>query len=90
MRCPEYVAADGMRILAAPMKEDTAVVSGESGAVGIGCMANILQYKELETIKKALKLDENSIILCISTEGDTDVQNYKNIVWEGKHSKFEV
>ena len=90
VRCPEYVAADGMRILAAPMKEDTAVVSGESGAVGIGCMANILQYKELETIKKALKLDENSIILCISTEGDTDVQNYKNIVWEGKHSKFEV
>ena len=90
VRCPEYVAADGMRMLAAPLKGDTAVVSGESGAVGIGCVANILQYKELENIKKALQLDENSVILCISTEGDTDAQNYKKVVWEGKYSKFEV
>lgn len=26
---------------------------------------------------KALKIDENSRILCISTEGDTDVEGYK-------------
>ncbi len=87
--CPEYVAADGMRMLAAPVKRDTAVISGESGAAGFGCMANLLQDKELEEFKKKLKLDKNSNILCISTEGDTDAQNYQNIVWGGKYSKFE-
>lgn len=34
---------------------------------------------------KALKIDENSRILCISTEGDTDVEGYKNVVWNGSH-----
>ena len=89
LRCDEYVAADGMRILAAPVKGDEAVVSGESGASAFGCVTNILQYKEWEDIKNRLKLDKDSVILCISTEGDTDAQNYKDIVWNGKYSKFE-
>lgn len=89
LRCDEYIAADGMRILAAPVKGDKAVVAGESGAAAFGCMANILQYKEWEDIKNKLKLYQNARILCISTEGDTDVQNYSNIVWGGKYSKFE-
>lgn len=88
-RCPEYIAADGMRILAAPVKGDAAVISGESGAAGFGCMVNILQDKALEEMKNKLKLDKNSNILCISTEGDTDAQNYQNVVWGGKYSKFE-
>ena len=36
-----------------------------------------------------LQLDEHSSILCISTEGDTDVENYNHIVWGGKYSKFK-
>ena len=28
----------------------------------------------------ALKIDENPKILCISTEGDTDVEGYRNVV----------
>lgn len=89
IRCPEYMAADGMRILAAPVKGDTAVVAGESGAAAFGAMANILLDKELDAYKKLLKLDENARILCISTEGDTDKENYQNVVWGGKYSKFE-
>ena len=34
---------------------------------------------------KAIKIDENSRILCISTEGDTDVEGLKNVVWNGAH-----
>ncbi len=89
IRCPEYMAADGMRILAAPAKGDTAVVAGESGAAAFGAMANILLDEELAEWKKVLKLDENSRILCISTEGDTDKENYRNVVWGGKYSKFD-
>ena len=29
------------------------------------------------------KLDENSKVLFFSTEGDTDKENYKRVVWEG-------
>ena len=78
-----------MRILAAPAKGDTAVVAGESGAAAFGAMANILLDEGLVEYKKLLKLDENSRILCISTEGDTDKENYQNVVWSGKYSKFE-
>ena len=89
IRCPEYMAADGMRILAAPAKGDTVVVAGESGAAAFGAMTNILLDEELAEWKAVLKLDENSRILCISTEGDTDQENYQNVVWGGKYSKFD-
>ncbi|MBR4113407.1 MAG: diaminopropionate ammonia-lyase [Anaerotignum sp.] len=89
IRCPEYMAADGMRLLAAPVKGDTAVVAGESGAAAFGAMANILLDEELAEYKNLLKLDENSRILCISTEGDTDQENYRNVVWGGKYSKYD-
>ncbi|WP_458406993.1 diaminopropionate ammonia-lyase [Anaerotignum sp.] len=90
IRCPEYMAADGMRILASPAKGDATVVAGESGAAAFGAMVNILLDEELAEYKKLLKLDENSCILCISTEGDTDKENYQNVVWRGKYSKFDV
>jgi hypothetical protein len=32
-----------------------------------------------------LKLDSDSVVLVISTEGDTDVKHYREVVWEGKH-----
>ena len=89
IRCPEYAAADGMRILAAPAGGDSAVTAGESGAAAFGCMVNILLDEELAEWKKLLKLDENAKILCISTEGDTDKKNYQDVVWGGKYTKFE-
>lgn len=89
IRCPEYAAADGMRILAVPVKGDESVTAGESGAAAFGAMANILMDAEFAEWKKALQLDENSRILCISTEGDTDKKNYQDVVWGGKYTKFE-
>lgn len=88
IHCPEYAAADGMRILASPVKGDTAVTAGESGAAAFGCMANILMDQDLAEWKKLLKLDENAKILCISTEGDTDQKNYRDVVWGGKYAKY--
>lgn len=85
--CPDYVAANGMRILGNPPRGDERVISGESGAVTAGCLAEIMRNPELEDMKKALKLDENSRILCISSEGDTDEANYKAVVWDGKYTR---
>ncbi|MBS4535232.1 diaminopropionate ammonia-lyase [Clostridium sp. D2Q-14] len=81
--CPEYVSADGMRILGNPLQGDEKVVSGESGAVTTGMVYSILKDEELKELKEELKLDENSKILVVSTEGDTDPDYYRKIVWEG-------
>ena len=84
--CPDYAAAQGMRILGNPMQGDDRVISGESGASAFGCISEILRKPELLEIRKSLKLDENSICLFFSTEGDTDRQNYRNIVWNGAYA----
>jgi len=78
--CEDETAADGMRLLGKPTGEDPVVVSGESGAVGVGLLARIMSGQQ-EELRKALKLDENSRVLLISTEGDTDQENYRNIVF---------
>ncbi len=83
--CPDWVSARGMRMLAAPMKGDPAVCSGESGAVGMGLLSAIMQDPEYAELKDALGLNENSRVLLFSTEGDTDPQRYKEIVWDGDY-----
>ncbi|WP_288304661.1 diaminopropionate ammonia-lyase [uncultured Fusobacterium sp.] len=84
--CDDQVAARGMRILSSPLGTDTRVISGESGAVGLGLFSILAEKKEeYAELMKELKIDENSRILCISTEGDTDVEGYKNVVWNGAH-----
>jgi diaminopropionate ammonia-lyase len=84
--CPDCIAANGMRILGNPIGEDKKVISGESGAVPLGILYEILTNENYKDIKDSLKIDERSKILLISTEGDTDPDNYRKVVWEGKYS----
>jgi len=81
---PDWVAARGMRMLSAPLKGDPQVVSGESGAAPFGTLACLMQMEEYRELREHLKLDENSKVLLFSTEGDTDPDRYKSIVWDGK------
>lgn len=81
--CPDHVAATGMRMLAAPAGSDPKIVSGESGAVGVGLLSTIMQKEEGRWLQKQLGINEDSVILCFSTEGDTDQEQYRRIVWEG-------
>lgn len=83
--CPDWVAAKGMRVLGAPFKGDPQVVSGESGAVPMGFLYSIMTMPELKGLKDALELNETSRVLLFSTEGDTDPDRYKDIVWYGKN-----
>ena len=80
---PDWAAAKGMRILGNPLGGDDRVISGESGASAFGCMAAILTEPELAPIKEELGLAENSRVLFFSTEGATDRENYRKIVWDG-------
>ena len=81
--CPDWVSALGMRILAAPCKGDAAVISGESGAVGMGLVAAIMKGDRYQDLRDALQLDQASRVLLFSTEGDTDPENYRRVVWGG-------
>ena len=83
---PDKAAALGMRVLGNPVGNDAAVVSGESGAAGLGLAVAALRERELAQLKGSLQLDAESVILCISTEGATDVANYRRIMWEGAWS----
>lgn len=85
--CPDWVAANGMRILGNPLKEDSHVISGESGAVTTGLLVEIMRNDEYKELRESLKLDENSKILLFSTEGDTDPEVYRNVVWDGECRK---
>ena len=80
---PDWVAASGMRMLAAPIKGDAPVTSGESGAAPFGALAAIMTMEEYRDLRLEIGLDENSSVLLFSTEGDTDPERYKNIVWKG-------
>lgn len=83
--CPDWVAAKGMRMLAAPVKGDPKVISGESGAVGMGVISTIMENDEYKELRDALELNRDSKVLMFSTEGDTDPDKYKKIVWGGEY-----
>lgn len=84
---PDYVSANGMRILGNPLGDDERIISGESGAVGVGVVDCIMQNEQYANIKESLELDASSVVLAISTEGDTDVEVYRDVVWYGKYSE---
>ena len=87
--CADSIAALGMRSYAAGLDGDPVVVSGESGAAGAGFAVTLMTRADLASFKEELGIDENSVILCFSTEGDTDKKNYRDIVWDGKYPSFE-
>ena len=87
--CPDWVSAKGMRMLAAPVKGDPQVVSGESGAVAMGLIATLMKDEAYSNLKEAIKLDADSKVLMFSTEGDTDPDNWRAIVWNGKYPSYE-
>jgi diaminopropionate ammonia-lyase len=86
--CPDNISAKGMRILAVPLKGDSKVISGESGAVTTGILFEIMKNPELIDLKQELKLDDNSRVLLFSTEGNTDPDFFRNIVWNGDYSSL--
>jgi diaminopropionate ammonia-lyase len=80
---PDYVAAKGMRMYGVPLRGDPYVISGESGAVTLGALAFIMEYEGAAALREQLQLNENSRVLLINTEGNTDPDYFRNVVWDG-------
>ena len=75
--CADSVTERGMRAYANPEGDDPAVVSGESGAVTYGLLRQILDSEELRSV---FGIGADSVVLLISTEGDTDPEGYRRVL----------
>jgi diaminopropionate ammonia-lyase len=75
-------AEDAMRTFYHPLGKDKRIISGESGAAGLAGLLALCENPKLTDAKNQLGINENSDILLINTEGDTDVDNFKKVVSE--------
>ncbi|MGM0379026.1 MAG: diaminopropionate ammonia-lyase [Bacillota bacterium] len=84
MSVSDELTKEGMKTLANPTSDDKKIISGESGAVGIGILKEILldNPDKYNNLKDDLNLNFKSNVLVISTEGDTDPDIYQKIISE--------
>jgi diaminopropionate ammonia-lyase len=85
---PDWVAARGMRVLGVPLKGDAKVISGESGAVPAGLLVTLMKNPECRDLREALGLNADSVVLLFSTEGNTDPEKFRDVVWDGEFPSF--
>lgn len=76
----DNISATGMRMYGNPLPGDQAITSGESGAITLGALNEIVKQNG------NVGLSEESVVLLFSTEGDTNPERYRRIVWEGAFS----
>lgn len=83
IKCPDYVAAKGMRVGGVPLNGDPYIISGESGAVTLGALMFIMELERYRSIREELGLDKNSRVLLVNSERNTDPDDYRRVVWDG-------
>ena len=76
--CPDWVSAKGMRMLAAPVKGDPSVTSGESGAVGMGVISSIMTDDPVRC-SCSTQREIQTLINIRRLYGAANTQPYKNI-----------
>lgn len=81
--CPDWVAEDGMIRLGRPVEGDAPVVSGESGGVTAGLLCHLASDANLNHLRMKMGLNEQSVVLLFSTEGDTDPEHYRAVLEGG-------
>ena len=86
LTCEDFTAANAMRILGVPLGDGPRIISGESGASGFGAALALLCRPENKEMAIEIGLSKDSNVLCISTEGATDRERYKDITWHGAFS----
>ncbi len=63
-----------------PYGDDPHIISGESGAAGLGALIALMKDKNLCEAKEKLGLGPESRILLFSTEGATDPENFSKVI----------
>jgi diaminopropionate ammonia-lyase len=73
-------AEQAMRRFYRPLGMDPRLVSGESGSSGLAALLALTNSDKLASVRSKLPLNQNSRVLLINTEGDTDPVNFQKIV----------
>lgn len=79
----DNIAALGMRILGNPLQGDNCIISGESGALSMGILYQLMTTESGKIEAEKLGLNKDAVVMIFSTEGDTNPARYRRIVWEG-------
>ena len=72
IKCSDDITFKGMKRSQNPLGDDEKFNGGESGAVGLGFVEEILTNNEYENEKKSMAIDKNSVILVFNTEGSVE------------------
>lgn len=83
IRCQDEVSFRAMCRLAHPGAGEPAVISGESGASGLGCLMALMERPELAIFRDQMGLNQHSVLLLFSTEGNTDPDHYDSVLAHG-------
>lgn len=81
----DNITALGMRILGNPLQGDNCIISGESGALSMGILYQLLTTESGKIEAEKIGLNKDAVVMIFSTEGDTNPTRYRRIVWEGSN-----
>lgn len=70
IKCKDEITVQGMFRAKNPIEHDHSFNSGESGAVGLGFVEEVLSNPHYSLLKGQLNLNDNSVILVFNTEGE--------------------
>lgn len=70
IKCEDEITFKGMNRAKNPIENDKLFSSGESGAVGLGFVEEVLSNDNYKDIREKLGFNENSVILVFNTEGE--------------------
>ena len=76
-------ARQAMRRFYRPLGGDSRVISGESGAAGLGALLALSDRPDLADARARIGLDGNATVLLLNTEGDTDPDYFTRVVATG-------
>lgn len=79
-RLPGPSGGAGYATSGAPYGGGPAVISGESGGVTMGLLDLLMTAPDLAPLRRDMGLNRQSVVLLISTEGDTDPVHYQKVM----------
>ncbi len=80
MSVSDEFCVDAMKRYYNPTGDDRQIISGESGAAGLAGLLALLNHKSAQVIRNKLNVGDESTILLINTEGDTDPVAFDTLV----------
>jgi len=75
-------ATQAMRQYYSPIGDDPHIISGESGAAGLGALMALMHDKNLREAREKLGLGSASRVLLFNTEGATDPVHFAKVISE--------